>query len=146
VVIALARVLLPLAAILTWRWSRLVSGALGFAFVASLVYLVAPWEPLRWVSAVTGLAGVTELGRVRGISGLLARSRVGVRDRRMYIMNRRDIVAALLVGSMAADGVAYLWHRSTGHWGPMPVLQVVVLAAMCVIGAWPRRWSWQRNS
>lgn len=136
----LALWLLPIAALACWRWSRLVAGALAFAFGAALLYRYAwQWEGLRWVSAATGLVGTFELGRVQGWRDIREHVRAAPQyGAELRLTPRRDVLALLLVGSSAADAAAVLWWRGTGEWGPLPFFQVVVLAAMIAIGLWPR--------
>ena len=138
---ALATILLPITAFACWRWSRLVADALLLALAAEVVYDVAPWEPLRLVSAVTGLAGVVVLiehGRQPlYIVGHGRNWRLGFWQG--LAQSRPTVLAFLLVGSMAADAAALLWWRGTGEWGPLPFFQVVVLLAMIGVSLWPRR-------
>jgi len=135
VIAHLALALLLPAALLTWRWSRLVSGALWFALATWLAYRGLRWaypdawaaghlEPLRAVSAMTGIAGVLETNRWAAYDEPTARA---------------PILGALLVASMGVDLTALLIHRGAGQWGPQPFFQVGVLLAMCAVSVWPRR-------
>ena len=166
----LALALLIPAALLTWRWSRLVSVALGLTFAVWLAYRGIRWqwpevweagkiEWMRGVSMLTGGMGAVELAlRARRRSRVVASYRnaeawaaeAGLRGAEVWAglmqagvrrmrWSRPDLLAALLVASMAIDLTAWLIHRGAGQWGPQPFFQVVVLLAMCVIGAWPRR-------
>jgi hypothetical protein len=114
----LALFLLLPAAWLTWRWSRLVSGALWLTLVATVSWLATSWEPLRAVSFGTGLMGVVGLAT--------------------HDEDRPRALSSLLVASMGVDLAALLIHRGVGQWGPLPFFQCIVLLAMCGI-AWPRR-------
>jgi hypothetical protein len=114
----LALALLLPAALLTWRWSRLVSGALWLTLVATVSWLAILWEPLRAVSVCTGLLGVVGLA--------------------VHNEDRPRALSSLLVASMGVDLAALLIHRGTGQWGPLPFFQCTVLLVMCGI-AWPRR-------
>jgi hypothetical protein len=167
----LALFLLLPAAWLTWRWSRLVSGALWLALGTWLAYRGIRWqwpdlwtaghlEWMRGVSMATGLVGAIALadrahrrtlreqiraayhewtmrGPIDGFSGELGRE-VAENARKAVAVGRPDVLAALLVASMAIDLAAMLIHRGAGQWGPQPFFQCVVLLAMCVV-AWPRR-------
>lgn len=73
----LALALLVPAALLTWRWSRLVSGALWLAFAAWSAYRGIAWarpevwaaghlEWMRVVSMVTGSSNATTASARRG--------------------------------------------------------------------------------
>lgn len=157
----LALWLLPIAALACWRWSRLVAGALALAFGAWLVYRYAwQWDGLRWVSAVTGLAGVVEIGKRAGLRRVVPEeldhgarelwasgaattyslAHALMRDAwaSRWAWGRVDVLALLLVGSAAADAAALLWWRRTCEWGPLPFFQTLVLLAMIAIGLWPR--------
>jgi hypothetical protein len=164
----LALFLLLPAAWLTWRWSRLVSGALWLALGTWLAYRGIRWhwpdvwaagylEWLRGVSVVTGLLGAWELverASARHVllhkpweAYLLAREfagRAGVTlislkaTDAWFAPGRPDYLAALLVASMGVDLAAILIHRGASQWGPQPFFQCIVLVAMCVV-AWPRR-------
>lgn len=157
----LARWLLLPAAVVAWRWSRLVSAALGLALVAEFAYDVAPWEPLRWISLVTGTMGLVELKRRitlrrRAKDGDLyasaewARGAVfweeppkGYRDAPRVVVQvfkyRANILATMLVWSSLTDALALLWWRRTEQWGALPVLQTITLLAMIAVSVWPRR-------
>lgn len=143
----LADAIALLAALACWRVSRPSALALLGAFAASLLYLVAPWEPLRWVSAAVGLVGVIEF--VRGFEML----RVGVqyvrfmRERRIemrspwrviLVLPRRAWIGLLLFASMAGDGAALIAYRTWQEW-VLPVAQIVVCAAIAAIARWPER-------
>ena len=117
--------LLP-AAVFAWRWSRAVSMALGVAFAAAAVYLAAPWEPLRWVSALVGLVGIEEAGR--GAAAL----------RRGGEGGRRALLGLLCFCSMAGDGAAHLLHRAGWPW-VFDLAQIIVCGAMICVCVWPRR-------
>jgi hypothetical protein len=146
--------LLP-AALLTWRWSRLVSGALWLALAVWLAYRGVRWaspdtwaaghlEWMRGVSMVTGLAGAAEIARRHG--GYHAtwhvpedmRPRMAAAGLIRPPVSRPDYLAGLLVVSMGVDLAALLICRAWGQWGPQPFFQCIVLVAMCVV-AWPRR-------
>lgn len=108
-------ILLPLA-ILTWRYSRLVSWTVQAAFIGAMA-VRAGIEPARAVSVLTGLAGAIEIGRARTVD---VRMKLGI----------------LLLGSMAVDGAALLAHRATGDW-VQPLFQMGIVAVMgyvCVKG------------
>ena len=108
-------ILLPLA-VLTWRQSRLVSWSIQAAFIGAIVVRLG-LEPLRAISALTGLAGAIEIGRARAVD---VRMKLGV----------------LLLGSMAVDGAAILAHKATGDW-VQPIFQIGIVAIMgyvCVKG------------
>jgi hypothetical protein len=139
----LAILLLPLAGLACWRWSRLVSGALVLAFGAALVYRYAwPWEGLRWVSAATGLAGAVELGRRARLRRLQCHTttRIGVPVFmwQTYKAGRPDLLAALLVGSAVSDALAYRVFVGRGLW-VMAAAQIGWLAAMIAVSLWPTR-------
>lgn len=101
-------ILLPLA-ILTWRHSKLVSWSIQVAFIGALA-VRAGIEPLRAVSALTGLAGAIEIGRARAVD---VRLKLGI----------------LLLGSVVVDGAALLAHRATGDW-VQPLFQIGIVAVM----------------
>jgi hypothetical protein len=108
-------VLLPLA-VLTWRHSKLVSWSIQAAFIGAIVVRLG-LEPLRAVSALTGLAGAIEIGRARAVD---VRLKLGV----------------ILLGSMVVDGAALIAHRATGDWW-QPLFQIGIVAVMgyvCVKG------------
>jgi hypothetical protein len=139
----LALWLLPIAAVCSWRWSKLVSAALGAALAAWLVYRYAwPWEGLRWVSAVTGLAGAVELGRRARLRRLQCHTttRIGVPVFmwQTYKAGRPDLLAALLVGSAVSDALAYRVFVGRGLW-VMAAAQIGWLAAMIAVSLWPTR-------
>ncbi len=137
--------LLPLAALACWRWSRLVSGALLLALVAGVVYGVWPWEPLRWVSAVTGTMGIAELGRRSVRRSVWRPPHFAVFDEEQqrhfarWGYGRPDVLAILLVWSAITDALSLLWWRRTEQWGALPVLQVIALLTMIVVSLLPRR-------
>jgi hypothetical protein len=164
----LALFLLLPAAVLAWRWSRLVSAALWLTFAVWLAYRGLAWrwpeahaagafEWMRGVSVVTGglgAWGLVERASARHVLShrpweayLLAREFAGRQGVTLislkatdawFAPGRPDILAALLVASMAVDLTAWLIHRGAGQWGPQPFFQAVVLLAMCVI-AWRKR-------
>lgn len=101
-------ILLPLA-VLTWRHSKLVSWSIQAAFVGSMA-VRAGIEPMRAVSALTGLAGAIEIGRARAVD---VRLKLGI----------------LLIGSMVVDGAALLAYRATGDW-VQPLFQIGIVAVM----------------
>lgn len=108
-------ILFPLA-ILTWRHSKLVSWSIQAAFISAIA-VRAGVEPMRAVSALTGLAGAIEIGRARAVN---ARLKLGI----------------LLLGSMVVDGAALLAHKATGDW-VQPLFQIGIVAVMgyvCVKG------------
>lgn len=108
-------ILLPLA-ILTWRHSKLVSWSIQVAFIGAIVVRLG-MEPLRAVSALTGLAGAIEIGRARAVD---VRMKLGI----------------LMLGSMAVDGAAILAHKATGDW-VQPIFQIGIVTVMgyvCVKG------------
>ena len=108
-------ILIPLA-ILTWHHSKFVSWSIQAAFVGAVVVRLG-LEPLRAVSALTGLAGAIEIGRARAVD---VRMKLGI----------------LLLGSMAVDGTAILAHKATGDW-VQPIFQIGIVAVMgyvCVKG------------
>jgi hypothetical protein len=131
---------------LAWRWPE--------------AHAAGSFEWIRGVSMATGLVGAVELAirqwrrssgdpleNIKVIaaieSGLAswdgtARLRVQREWAERWERGRPDILAAILVASMAVDLAALLVHRAWGQWGPQPVFQVVVLLAMCGV-AWPRR-------
>jgi hypothetical protein len=159
--------LLP-AAVLAWRWSRLVSVALWLTLATWLAYRGIKWhspdawaagriEWMRGVSMVTGLVGAVELAQRAAVRRLLAESPFEAfyiaREefghdvstweackvaREAFAVGRPDVLAALLVASMGVDLTAWLIHHGAGQWGPQPFFQCIVLVAMCVV-AWPRR-------
>jgi len=108
-------IMLPLA-VLTWRHSKLVSWSIQAAFIGAMA-VRAGVEPMRAVSALTGLAGAIEIGRARAVN---ARMKLGI----------------LLLGSMAVDVAAILAHKATGDW-VQPIFQIGIVAIMgylCVKG------------
>lgn len=108
-------ILLPLA-VLTWRHSKIMSWSIQAAFVGALAVRTGV-EPMRAVSALTGLAGAIEIGRARAVD---VRLKLGI----------------LLLGSMAVDGAAILAHKATGDW-VQPIFQIGIVAVMgylCVKG------------
>lgn len=103
--------LFPIA-VLTWRWSRLVSYSLQLALVAAIAVRFGI-EEARLVSVLTGLAGAIELGLALEFPidvDAIRRARVG----------------ALLLGSMAVDGASWLLFKITGDWA-LPSLQIPIL-------------------
>lgn len=160
--------LLP-AAWLTWRHSRLVSGALWLTLATWLAYESIKWqwpgvwaaghlEWMRSVSMVTGLVGAFELAQRaaarhvlatdplrafetwKEVNGSWTGAHAAVREASGRLAKGRpDILAALLVASMGVDLAALLIHRGASQWGPQPFFQVGVLLAMCAISVWPRR-------
>jgi len=147
------------AAVLTWSVSRLVSTALALACVASVVYAFAPWEPLRWVSALVGLAGAVEMGwrahwrsmpgpwiPLSGLGRLWLRKPASLHAiqvepawwAKRWALGRVDAIALLCFASMVGDMAAMLVWRRLGEW-VMPVSQIVVCLAICVIARWPKR-------
>ena len=127
-----------LAALTSWRWSRLVAAALALGAAANVVYEFAAWESLRGISAVTGLLGLVELSDRAG-RRYAERRRMLVSWAHPAPIGRPDALAALLVWSSLVDGLALLWWRKTAQWGALPFFQVVVLVVMIVVGLWPRR-------
>lgn len=125
--------LLP-AALLTWRWSRLVSGALWLTLATWLAYRGIRWqwpemwaagriEWMRGVSAVTGLVGAVELRR-----------RAIVRERGWYDENQ----AHLVLRSGRADSYAHAlriveqeWHERWDRGRP-DYLAALLVASMGV--------------
>lgn len=103
--------LFPVAALI-WRWSKLMSCALQLALIAAVAVRLGI-EEARVVSALTGLVGAIEIGIVldnpRDVDDL-----------------RRAEVGALLLASMASDGVSWLVYRWTGDW-TLPSIQIPVL-------------------
>jgi hypothetical protein len=151
--------LLP-AAVLAWRWSRLVSAALALALLAGLAFLLVPhvaWTlrdgEWRWTFAegayrlalpgLVGFAGAVVLFWRLDMREMCRHCRVSTpEDAELvahYALGRPDALAALLVVSMGVDLAALLLHRGTGQWGPQPFFQCAVLLAMCAISAYPRR-------
>lgn len=126
-----------LAAILTWRVSRLVSATLVLACVASVVYAFAPWEPLRWSSALVGLAGAVEMARGSADATLVFPGELPIRGELPRIQ-RRAWLGLFCFASMVGDGSAMLVWKSLGEW-VMPVAQICVCAAICAIAKWPER-------
>jgi peptidoglycan/LPS O-acetylase OafA/YrhL len=117
----IAHMILPFVAFATWRRSRLVSAALAIAFVVATVYLLIPWDPLRW-----GCAGVT--GSL-GIVALVRQMRLRY-QRTTFVPWTPDVLAAMLVGSSVADYVS-LWREAHGHpWGALSFWQIVVCLVM----------------
>ena len=107
--------LLPVA-ILTWRWSKLVSCSIQLALVASVAVRLGI-EQARIVSVLTGFAGAIELG--------LALEFPTDADSTM----RRAKVGALLLAAMAADGASWLLFKATGDWC-LPSVQIPALLAI----------------
>lgn len=107
--------LLP-GAVLTWRWSKLVSCSIQLALIASVAVRLGI-EQARVVSVLTGLAGAIELGAALEFP-------VDA-DATM----RRAKVGALLLASMATDGASWLLFKSTGDWC-LPSAQIPVLLAI----------------
>lgn len=149
-IIHLARVAPLLAALACWRVSRPAALALLVAFAASLVYLSAPWEPLRWVSAIVGLVGAIEFGmcvqemRRHPLYVWVLTDGGGPMKRRAHSeeelarMPRRAWIGLLLLGSMAGDFAAMVAWKAVGEW-VMPVAQIVVCAAIALLALWPER-------
>lgn len=149
----LALVLLLPAALLTWRWSRLVSGALWLTLATWLAYRGIKWqwpnvwaagylEWMRGVSMVTGGVGAVVLKRDRPSMRLRSWAYRPARitmTLRTTSFARVDALAGLLVASMGVDLTAWLVHRGAGQWGPQPFFQCIVLLAMCASSVWPRR-------
>lgn len=160
----IATTLLLPAAFAVHRHSALLARALWLAFGVALVYLALAhayplrwkaedFEWLRWVSAATGLAGAWELTRratspSRKYAALaeegLRQSALEMGDNsppsRWWPRVRTDLLAALFLGSMAADGVVVLLARAGHPWGPMPVFQVAGLLLVILVSLWPRKW------
>jgi len=107
--------LLPVA-ILTWRWSKLVSCSIQLALSASVAVRLGI-EEARAVSVLTGLAGAIELGATLEFPTDA--------DSTM----RRAKVGALLLASMATDGASWLLFKTTGDWC-LPSVQIPVLIAV----------------
>jgi hypothetical protein len=145
--------LLPLVVVTSWRHSRIVSASCAIAFLSSIAYLDTRWDPLRWIVAVlTGVMGVVALStyvvlrhpeispdyspsRACANGEQVERNNVCVRNR----VGRRDVLAALLIGSSCADLVS-LHYEAKGHpWGALPILQIVVCVAMILISTVRRR-------
>lgn len=108
-------IMLPLA-VLTWRHSKLVSWSVQTAFVGAMA-VRAGVEPMRVVSALTGLAGAIEIGQAQTVD---VRMKLGI----------------LMLGSMAVDGAAILAHKATGDW-VQPIFQIGIVTVMgyvCVKG------------
>lgn len=101
-------ILFPLA-VLTWRHSKLVSWSIQVAFIGAMA-VRAGIEPMRAVSALTGLAGAIEIGRAWAID---VRLKLGI----------------LLLSSMVVDGAALIAHRATGDW-VQPLFQIGIVAVM----------------
>jgi hypothetical protein len=128
----LALFLLLPAAVLAWRWSRLVSAALWLTLAVWLAYRSLAW---RWPEAhADGAFEVMRYGAsaATGFLGLLAFEKGGNETR----VRRQLVLGAMLIASMAVDLAALLVHRAWGQWGPQPFFQCLVLLAMCVV-AWP---------
>jgi hypothetical protein len=104
-------ILLPLA-IITWRYSKLVSTSIQFAFIGAIAVRCG-MESLRAISAVTGLAGAIEIGVACKVD---VRMKFGV----------------LLLGSMVVDGTALLAYRATGDW-MQPLFQIGIVAVMAYV-------------
>lgn len=103
-------------AILTWRWSKLVSCSIQLAIIASVAVRLGI-EQARAVSALTGLAGTIELGTALEFPTYA--------DSTM----RRAKVGALLLASMATDSASWLLFKATGDWC-LPSVQIPVLLAI----------------
>jgi hypothetical protein len=103
-------------AVLTWRWSKLVSCSIQLALVASVAVRLGI-EQARIVSVLTGLAGAIELGAALEFPA----------DADSTI--RRAKVGALLLASMATDGASWLLFKVTGDWC-LPSVQIPVLLAI----------------
>lgn len=103
-------------AILTWRWSKLVSCSIQLALVAAVAVRLGI-EQARVVSALTGLAGAIELGAVlespTDIDSTIRRAKVG----------------ALMLASMATDGASWILFQAIGDWC-LPSVQIPVLIAV----------------
>lgn len=144
----LADILALFAAIACWRISRPAAYALLAAFAASLLYLAAPWEPLRLVSALVGLVGAIEFGRHRPKPPSRHYAWFGYRGAPVPInmprgnifaeMPRRAWIGLLLLASMTGDGAALLAYRAWQEW-VLPVAQIVVCVAIAAIARWPER-------
>jgi hypothetical protein len=156
----IALVLLLPAALLTWRWSRLVSAALAIALLAGGAFLLVPHEVWTWhagewrwsfaegayrlaLPGLVGLAGAFVLFWRHDMREMCRHGRVSTPEDAAlvayYALGRPDALAALLVVSMGIDLAALLLHRGTGQWGPQPFFQCAILLAMCAIGARSRR-------
>lgn len=133
-IVHVARAGLLLGAVASWRWSKRIGGAMLLAFLASLAFLVHPAEPLRWVSALVGLAGVVEAG-----SAASAAVRAAKTPREAFAaMERRGWLGLLCFASMASDGVAMLSWRLQVVW-PMPYTQIGWSLLLIAVGVWPAR-------
>lgn len=154
-ILHIARIAPLLAALFCWRVTRPAAGALLVAFAASLLYLNAPWEPLRWVSAAVGLVGARVLWeRAEARAVLFGNHYRRARDmcvslrlfpgadledaRAAMRFGREDWIGLLLFASAAGDGAAYLVWIRLNEW-VMPVAQIVVCVAIAVIARWPER-------
>lgn len=149
--------LLPIA-ILTWRHSRLISSAVSITLLSTCAYAVlaraypeahaaGAFEAQRWASAIVGLAGAVEMGRG---GRHVARARVAIRraEQRMRLpshkwrlvipLPRAFWLGLLCLASMVGDGAAMLVWKALGEW-VMPVAQIAVCLAICVIARWPER-------
>lgn len=144
-----------LAALASYRWSKLCAAAFALAFGASALYLglarLAPLhhaagelEPLRLVSVVTGTMGAAELRACVRIGHKVqcivsaGRSPLFSLRQRMAELPIRRAIASLLVASSLVDGASWLWWRSTGQWGPLPAVSCLLYVAVCVVGIWQR--------
>jgi len=158
----IATALLLPAAFAVYRHSPLLARALWLAFGVALIYLALShayplrwkaedFEWLRWVSAATGLAGAWELGaRAKARYPYVRKyvndlGKIGPKARApdfaaLGLWGRTDILAALFLGSMAADSAATLLERAGHPWGPMPVFQVAGLLLVILVSLWPRKW------
>ena len=103
-------------AILTWRWSRLISCSIQLALIASVAVRLGI-EQARIVSVLTGLAGAIELGAALEFPTDA--------DATM----RQAKVGALLLASMATDGASWILFKVTGDWC-LPSVQIPVLIAV----------------
>jgi hypothetical protein len=112
----LSDLLLFPVAVLTWRWSKIVSCSLQLALVAAVAVRFGI-EEARVVSVSTGLAGAIELG-----------ASLEWPEHADSTM-RRVKVGALLLASMATDGVSWLLFKATGDWC-LPSVQIPVLFAI----------------
>lgn len=140
-IIHLALVLLIPAALLTWRWSRLVSAALWLTLAVWLAYRGIRWqwpevwtaghlEWMRGVSMVTGLIGATELRR-----------RARLRERKRWL---RDDLHWLHFHGMAAiirpDDLRFAHITNTSmqeRTGRPDILAALLVASMGVdLTAW----------
>lgn len=129
-----ARFTLLLGAVASWRWSRRISLACAIAFAASLAYLVAPVEPLRWVSALVGYEGLAE---AVGAAAVAVRGAKSPREA-VARFERRGWLGAICVASMASDGVALFSWRAAQVW-PMAYTQIGWSLLLITVGVWPTR-------